>query len=120
MEHKGLLAAWQPHDPEFPGGVVLLNVEHPVLTQQIDHYQSQYPDHFAEQVGVEVLNVYKEVAVAKVAHSEYLRSLLPSQEVDKELRSPHALTMALLGLVTEDAIITTRLGSKFGKARGST
>jgi hypothetical protein len=119
MDHKGLLAAWQPHDPEYPNGVVLLNVEHPVLLQQIAHYQSQYPDHFAEQVEAEVLNVYKEVAVAKIAHSEYLRNVLPSHEVDKELRSPHALTLSLLGLVTEDAIINTRLGGKFGKARAS-
>jgi len=44
-----------------------------------------------------------------------MRSFLPSNEIDKDLRSTHALTMALLGLVTEDAIINTRLGGKFRK-----
>jgi len=119
FDHPGLLAAWQAHDPQYPTGVVLLNIEHPVLIQQIQHYQSLYPDHLAEQIEAEVLRVYGEVAVAKVAHSEYMRSFLPSNEIDKDLRSTHALTMALLGLVTEDAIINTRLGGKFGKARSA-
>ncbi len=117
MEHEGLFAAWQPHDPEFPNGVVLLNVEHPVLLQQIAHYVSHYPDHLGEQVEQEVITVYQEMAVAKVAHSEYLRNVLPSHVVDEQLRSPHALTMGLIGLVGEDSIIAARLGGKFGKTR---
>jgi hypothetical protein len=117
FDHPGLLAAWQPHDPQYPTGVVLLNVEHPVLIQQIQHYQSLYPDHLSEEIEGRVIGVYGEVAVAKVAHSESMRSLLPANVIDKELRSPYALTMALLGLVTEDAIINSRLGGKFGKAR---
>ncbi|NBD12976.1 hypothetical protein [Corallococcus silvisoli] len=117
MDRPGLLAVWQPRDPEYPNGVVLLNVEHPVLTQQIAHHQAQYPDHFAEDVATEVRNVYMEVAIAKIAHSEFFRSILPSPEVDGELRSPHALTLALLGLVSEDFVIHNRLSKKFGKAR---
>ncbi len=113
---KGILAAWQRHDPEFPSGVVLLNVEHPVLLQQIAHYQSQYPDHLMDEVEEKVLTVYKEVAVAKIAHSEYLRSVLSANEIE-ELRSPHSLTMALLGLITEDALLQPRLGGKLGKTR---
>ncbi|WP_223645490.1 hypothetical protein [Corallococcus sp. EGB] len=120
MEKPGYLAVWQPRDPECPNGVVLLNVEHPVLLKQIAHHQAQYPDHFASDVETEVLGVYEEVAIAKIAHSEFLRSILPSPEVDGELRSPHALTLALLGLVSEDFVINNRLSKKLGKARPAT
>jgi HEAT repeat protein len=37
-------------------GGVLLNVEHPVLAQQIAYHQSQDPDHFAAQVQREVFH----------------------------------------------------------------
>lgn len=34
----GMLAAWQPNDPEHSEGVVLINVEHPVLVTEIEHW----------------------------------------------------------------------------------
>ncbi len=111
----GMLAAWQPNDPMEPNGVVLINVEHPVLRGEIEHWQSRYPDHLAEQVGEEVVKVYGEMAVAKVAHSEHLKGIIPSKEVDDGLRSPAALTMALLGLIGEEAVLAPRIGGKFTK-----
>ena len=36
-------------------------------------------------------------------------------EVDDQLRSPSALSMALLGLVAEDHFIATHIGGRLGK-----
>lgn len=115
----GMLAAWSPKEPDHPEGVVLINIAHPVLQQQIIHWQSQYADHLAHDVEREVLDVYGQVAVAKVAHSEKLKGILPAEVVEKELRSEHALTMGLLGLMAEEALIAARIGGKFGKRRSA-
>lgn len=109
----GVLAAWQANDPDHPEGVVLINVEHPVLAAEIEQYQAQYADVFADQVAEEVIDVYGQVAVAKVAHSEHLKGILPSSVVEEELRSDTALTMSLLGLMGEEALLAPRLGGKF-------
>jgi hypothetical protein len=116
----GMLAAWQPNDVECPEGVVLLNVEHPVLCQVIEHWQAQYADHHAESIRLDVIDVYGQVAVSKVAHSEHLKSILASHIVEKNLRSEEALTMALLGLMSEDQMIATRIGGKYSKKRYAT
>jgi hypothetical protein len=113
-----MLAAWAPNDPtEQPAGAVLINVDHPVLVAEIKHWQDMYPDHLTEQIGDEVVRVYGEMAVAKVAHSEHLRGLIPSKEVDDQLRSEAALTMSLLGLIGEEAILAPRISGKYRKRR---
>lgn len=112
---EGMIAAWMPNDPDAPEGAVLINVEHPVLIQAVAFWQDQYADMYADDVATDVLNVYGEVAVAKVAHSESLKSEMPRETVEKDLRSEAALTMALLGLITEDALIAPRLGGKYRK-----
>lgn len=112
---EGMLAVWQPNDPTEPNGVVLINVDHPVLRAEIEHWASQYPDHLAEEVGKEVANVYGEMAVAKVAHSEHLKGIIPAADIEEQLRSPAALTMALLGLIGEEAVLAPRIGGKFSK-----
>ncbi len=115
---EGMIAAWQPNDPEFPEGAVLINVEHPILQLQVEYWQNQYPEHFADEVGRAVLDVYGEIAVAKVAHSAFLSGLIPSKVIEEKLRSEEALTMALLGLIGEEAVIAPRLGGKFKKQKG--
>jgi hypothetical protein len=62
-----------------------------------------------------VIGTYGEIAVAKVAHSEHLKAVLPSSTVESQLRSEAALTMALLGLIGEEAVIAPRIGGKFGR-----
>jgi hypothetical protein len=109
----GMLAAWHPNDPFFREGAVLLNVEHPVLEEEIEHWQSQYPDHYADDIRQEVIDAYGQIAVAKVAHSEHLKGVLPSRRVEDELRSDAALTMSLLGLIGEEAVIAPRIGGKY-------
>ena len=110
-----MIAAWVPNHPEHPEGAVLIATDHPVMEEQVAYWQSQYPPHLEEAVRKEVLSVYGEIAVAKVAHSEQLKKLMPSHEVEQDLRSDAALTMALLGLISEDAVISTRIGGKLGK-----
>jgi len=115
----GMLATWFPNDPTEPAGVVLINVDHPVLSAEIEHWQSLFPDHLTEQIGEEVVKVYGEMAVAKIAHSEHLRGLIPSKDVDDKLRSDEALTMSLLGLIGEEAILAPRIGGKYRKRRNA-
>ena len=63
---------------------------------------------------------YGETAVAKVAHTEYLKPLVNDAKiVEDEMRSSAALTMALLGLMSEDSLITRRLASVLSKKRKS-
>ena len=114
----GVLAAWSPNDPEFPEGVVLINKDHPVLVEEITHFQSQFADHLAEDIARDVIDAYGQIAVAKVAHSEHLRSLLPSSAID-DMRSDYSLTMALVGLIAEEAFIAPKLGGKFGRKRAA-
>jgi hypothetical protein len=115
----GMLAAWQPNHPDHPSGVVLINADHPVLRQQVEFWQGQYADHLADKIKEDIHQVYGEVAVAKVAHSEHLKGIVPSQVIEEELRSPGALTIALLGLIAEEALIAPRLGGKYAKRRTS-
>lgn len=112
---EGMLAAWAPNDPKVPEGVVLINIEHPVIASQIEHWQSKYADIHADEVQHEVISVYGEMAVAKIAHSEHMKGIIPSKRVDDLLRSEEALTMSLLGLIGEESILAPRIGGKFGK-----
>ena len=115
----GMLAAWSPNPPEHPEGVILLNIEHPVLRAQIEHFQGQFAEQYAEDVENDVVSAYGEIAVSKVAHSAHLTGLIPARVVEEDLRSTHALTTALLGLIAEDAVIAPRLGRKYGRRRAA-
>jgi hypothetical protein len=110
-----MLAGWAKNHPDHPEGAVLINVDHPVLEEEIAHWQAQYPDRFSDQIAQEVIAAYGEIGVAKVAHSEHLKSVLPSSTVETDLRSEAAMTMALLGLMGEEAVIAPRIGGKFGR-----
>lgn len=112
--NPGILAFWQPNHPEHPEGVVFVVADHSVLEDQIVYWQSQYADHHAEAIREAVLQAYGEIAVSKVAHSEHLRGVLPSAVIDEQLRSDTALTMSLLGLMAEEAVIAPRMG-QFGR-----
>ncbi|HBS29241.1 MAG TPA: hypothetical protein DEB06_07270 [Phycisphaerales bacterium] len=112
-----MMAAWQPNDPEFPEGAVLINVDHPVLRAQIEYWQGQYAEHFADDIEKDVIDAYGEIAVAKLAHSAFLSGIVPSKVIEEKMRSEEAMTMALLGLIGEEAVIAPRLGGKFKKQR---
>ncbi len=115
----GMLAAWQPHDAEHQEGVVLINVDHVVIRQEVSHWQAQFADHHADAVATTVREVYGEIAVAKVAHSEQLKTVLPANVVEDDLRSPAALTAGLLGLLAEEAVIEKRLRYKLNRRKAT-
>jgi hypothetical protein len=115
----GMIAAWQPNDPDHPEGVVLINRDHPVVREEVEHWQGQFADHHAEEIEKDVVSVYGELAVAKIAHSEYMKSILPAQVVEDDFRSEAALTMALLGLIGEEAVIAPRIGGKYAKRKAA-
>jgi len=54
--------------------------------------------------------------VSKVAHSQKLAKRIAVEELDTEYRSEKALTIALMGLMAEEAVISTRLG-KLGRKK---
>jgi hypothetical protein len=115
----GMLAAWQPKDPLYKEGAVLLNVEHEVMREQIAYWQGRYPEQYAEEIEREVIGTYGEIAVSKVAHSEYLKGVVPTPVVEDQLRSEPALTMALLGLMAEESVLATRIGGKFSRKKAA-
>lgn len=110
---KGTIAAWVPNHVEGP--TVLLNVQHPVIVGQVAHWTEHYP-HLPSEVEEVVRAAYGECAVAAIAHSEQLkRHGLDRRTIEEQLRTPYALTLALLGLMPHDRIISDRLASKYGK-----
>ena len=38
----GILATWSPRDPECPSGVVLLNLDHPLLLNELTIFKDDY------------------------------------------------------------------------------
>ena len=120
LEHEAFMAAWQAKDHQHPEGVVLLNIEHPVLLDQIRNWQAQYAPHQADEIAKEVIDVYGQVIVSKVAHSEHLKTLISPTVIENEFRTAAALTTALLGLIAEEGLIATRIGGRMGAKRKAT
>ena len=116
---EGCIAAWVTNDAEHPEGVVYLNVEHPMIEAEIDEWVRRYAPHQSDDVRAAVIQVYGELLVAKVAHSEEMRRIVGGQRVDDGLRSDEALTMAALGLMGAHGILGPRLGAKFTKVKVS-
>jgi Histidine kinase-, DNA gyrase B-, and HSP90-like ATPase len=116
VEH-GMLAAYTRPNMDKPTGLIVIYGEHPVLRHIVETYQRDYAPHLADDVRKVVEDVYGQVAVAKIAHSEGMCGLVDREVIDKQLRSPEALTMALLGLISEDCLIRQRLSKAIGKRR---
>lgn len=117
LADRGMIAAWQGPSKEFPNGRVLIDKTHPVIRGQVEYWQSQYPRAVAEQVEQIILDVYGDVSVAKVSHVLALTgSVIPEDSAEKMLENP-ALTVSLLGLVSEDSVISPRLGGLGAKRK---
>ena len=114
---SGMLAAYTRPNADKPAGLVTIYGEHPVLRHIVESYQAQYAPHLADDVREVIEEVYGQVAVAKIAHSEEMRGLVDRAVIDEQLRSPHALTLALLGLMAEDCLIRQKLSKAIGKRR---
>ncbi|HUK32348.1 MAG TPA: hypothetical protein VLV86_00470 [Vicinamibacterales bacterium] len=110
------LAAWLPTDPDGP--TVQLNQDSPILTEVIKYHQDQYPDVYAEEVADTVRQVFGEVAACKIAHSQKLVKKVAVETLDADYRNERALTIALMGLLAEESLISQRLG-RFGKKKAA-
>lgn len=108
------LALWAPHDPDGP--TVVINLDSPILQEIVRFHQDQYPDVYAEEVSKTVRQVFGEVAACKIAHSQKLARKVPEEELDAVYRSEQALTVALMGLIAEETLISQRLG-KLGRKK---
>jgi hypothetical protein len=112
----GVAGVWSPNDPRHENGVVLLNRQFAPFVELREYWKQLFADHFVDEVQKCIEEVYGEVMVAKIAHSEELRSdpRWGGARVESELRSPVALTMAALGLIAEDQVIAARLRARLG------
>lgn len=101
------------------GGQVMLNADHAVIRSQVLHWIDYYP-HDIVAVEEIVTAIYGECACAAIAHSEQLkRDGADRPTIDEQIRSPAALTLALLGLWPHDALISQRLVGKLGRRRAA-
>ena len=112
-------AAWCAPNPVNPNGLVQLARDFPAIVEVKNHWREQFADHLGDQVDQIVETVYGEAMVARVAHSEALvtHPLWGRAKLEAELRSPTALTMAMLGLLSEDHVISSRLTAALGRRR---
>ena len=114
----GFFANWIPHDPNHPSGLIQLNRDHPVILEVIRTWQGRFSPHHEDEVERTVLEGYKEVAVAQVAHTEHLRRVVSdSKIIDEQFRSSGALTTGLLGIVPQEEMISSRLRLRLGAKR---
>jgi hypothetical protein len=119
INDSGMIAAWQKPTATYPSGCIELDKDHLVFRSQIEHWQKQYPAAAAREVEQLVREAYEEVAIAKVSHLHALTGSVFSEEKRDEMLSNPALSMALLGLISEDALIAPRTG-KLGIKRRRT
>ena len=107
------LALWVPAE-----NAVYINTGSEILRKFEDYHVERFPDVHEEEIRKEIRNAFGEIAVAKVAHSQQLKHLVNKEDLEKTYRSEEALTIALMGYVSEDRYIALKL-RKFGKASGS-
>lgn len=110
-ESESYGAAWCPPSKDRPFGLVQIARDFPSIVEVKKHWQEQYPDHLGDRIAQIVEDVYAQAMVARVAHSEQFASDKGwgRTRVESELRSLSALTMALLGLLSEDHVIASRI-----------
>lgn len=114
FEQPWHLASWAPN--HVAGPTVLINLDSPILQESIDYHLPQYLDLYAEEVTKTIQEVFGELAVAKVAHSQTLKKHVNETDLDAKYRSEEALTLALMGLVAEESVIAQRL-KKLGQKK---
>ncbi len=104
-------AVWTPPSTVRPSGLVQIARDFPALLEVRKWWCDQYPDHLAPKIIEVIERTYGQVLVARIAHSELLvrDASWGYAAVQAELRSPAALTASVLGLLAEDAVISSAL-----------
>jgi hypothetical protein len=115
FENTHSLACWSPNDPTGPH--VLLNGEAGMFEDVIQYHQQRYPEIYADDVAMQVRRAFGYTAASKVAHiHKVMKRALSRQEIASRHLSEDALTVALCGLLAEDALIERFLRDKLGRA----
>ncbi len=103
--------AWYRETAAHPNGVVQIARDWKMFVELKRHWRDQFPPHLGEEVDQIVEEVYGEAMVARIAHSEQLvHDPAWGKHRVEELRSQGALTSSMLGLLSEDQAIATRMG----------
>ena len=112
-----MLANYVDRSAANPAGLIELNQGHPVLLKHIDELSAQYAEADGETIARVVREAYRRMAIAHVAHSEQFKTFpgLTRSDINRKFRSPEALTMALLGLISAEAIAGPELGGRLGR-----
>jgi hypothetical protein len=111
--------AWYRETSAHPNGVVQIARDWKMFVELKKHWRDQFPAHLSEEVDAIIEEVYGEAMVARIAHSEQLvHDPAWGKHRVEELRSQSALTSSMLGLLSEDQAIATRMG-RFGVKRRS-
>lgn len=120
-ETMAVAAAWCTPSKEQPNGTVQMARDFPAILEVKDYWRAQYPDHHGDKIDQVVEDVYGEAMVARIAHSESLAShpAWGRTKLENELRSTTALTMAVLGLLSEDYVIAARLAPLLGRRKAA-
>jgi hypothetical protein len=114
-----MLAGWTAPNAAEPCGLIQIYRGHPMFQHIVALFQKDYEGYQADKVRDVVEQCYKEVAVCKVAQIHEMRRFVGQRTMD-EMLSPRALTAALLGMISEDAMIRQRLVGTIGRRRRKT
>ena len=104
------LAFWSPAE-----NAVYINTGSEILRNLENYHVERYPQAHEEDVRMEIRRAFGEIAVAKIAHSQQLKHLINVSVIDEKYRTEEALTIALMGYISEDKYIALKL-RKFGRA----
>jgi hypothetical protein len=104
------LAFWSPAE-----NAVYINTGSEILRKLEDYHVERYPQVHEEDVRMEIRRAFGEIAVAKIAHSQQLKHFINKDVLDEKYRTEEALTIALMGYISEDKYIALKL-RKFGRA----
>ena len=111
------LALWAPHDPDGP--TVVINTDSPILEEAVNYHQDQYPDVLCRGGGKDCAPGVRRGGGMQSRSFQKLARKVPEEELDRDYRTEQALTIALMGLMAEEALIAQRLG-KLGRKKPST
>jgi hypothetical protein len=90
---------------------VLLNVDAPVIVDQIRYHQESHHPEYHDEIKKIVTGIYGQVACCKVAHALKMIKKISKEKIKDNYLSEESLTTAMLGLISEDAFIAPKLGT---------
>lgn len=103
-------------------GLISLNKGHGVVLEAVTYHQERMvrqDEGTLDEVRQIVMDQFAALAVATVANSEQFRGRVTDTELNDNLRSDEALTMALVGMLSIDAMVGPRLGAVGGKQKAA-